>query len=97
MIALAIIGGFVGGALTVVAWAICRAGSLADEWTKTASEPHERIPELQYVSPAVLARVTGLSESTIRHRCERGWYGASKPAGRWQIPVSELRKAQEEY
>lgn len=30
MIALAIIGGYVAGALTVVGWAVCRAGGLAD-------------------------------------------------------------------
>jgi len=43
------------------------------------------------------ARRTGISESTVRHRCMRGVYDADKPKGRWEISIKELERAQEEH
>jgi hypothetical protein len=46
----------------------------------------------RFVSVSVFAARTGTPVSTVRHRCERGAYGATKPKGRWRIPVRALNK-----
>ena len=46
----------------------------------------------RFVSVTEFAASTGIPASTIRHRCERGVYRASKPRGRWRIPVQVLRE-----
>lgn len=97
MIALIAIGSFTAGALTVVAWAICRAGSLADEWMQTLEDASKTASEALSISVPEFSRRTGISESTVRHRCLRGVYDADKPKGRWEISIKELERAQEEH
>ena len=97
MIALVVIGSFTAGALTVVAWAICRAGSLADEWMQTLEDASKTASEALSISVPEFSRRTGISESTVRHRCLHGVYDADKPNGRWEISIKELERAQEEH
>lgn len=51
----------------------------------------------RHLSPKELADVLELSQSTVTRQCNEGRILASKPAGRWRIPLAEAVRLERLY